>query len=89
VQRLQIRLIGGLRDYELHRWPLHRFGDRLCITEVILLAPGIGPHVPRRHQPSVVAKRLKSTTEMMPPTQASKPIRQDGILANRGLDLVT
>jgi hypothetical protein len=31
-------LIGGLRGHELHRRPLHRFGDRLRITKVILLA---------------------------------------------------
>jgi hypothetical protein len=82
-------LIGGLRDYELHRWPLHRFGDRLCITEVILLAPGIGPHVPRRHQPSVVAKRLKSTTEMMPPDAGLQADQTGWHIGKPGLDLVT
>ena len=49
MQRLQVELIGGLRRDELHRWPLHRFGDRLRITEVVLLSLRVGPYVPRRH----------------------------------------
>src|SRR5262245_48924834 len=34
-------------------------------AEVVLLALGIGTHVPRRHQPRIVAQRLKLATEMM------------------------
>ena len=34
VQCLQIKLIGGLRRHELHRRPLHGFGDCLRITAV-------------------------------------------------------
>jgi hypothetical protein len=67
MQRLQVQLIGGLGRDELHRRPLHRFGDCLRITEVILLALGIGSHVLRRHQTSVVTKRPEPTTEMMRP----------------------
>jgi hypothetical protein len=38
VQRLQIELLGGLRGYELHRWPLDCPGDRFRIPEVVLLS---------------------------------------------------
>jgi hypothetical protein len=41
---------------------LHRFGDRLGIAIIVLFTLGIGPHVFRRHQPGVVAKRLKFAT---------------------------
>ena len=51
MQRLQVELIGGLGDHELHRRSLYRLGNRLSVTEVVLLAFGIGSHVPRRHQP--------------------------------------
>ncbi len=57
VQCLQVELIGGLRRHELHRRTLHRLGDRLRIAEVVLLSLRIGPHVLRRHQPGIVAKR--------------------------------
>jgi hypothetical protein len=33
VHCLQVELIGGLGGDELHRWPLHRLGDRLGIAE--------------------------------------------------------
>src|SRR6266496_4992067 len=65
VQRLQVELIGGLRRYELHRWPLHRLGDRLRVAEVVLLALRVGAHVLRRHQPGVVTKTLELATKMM------------------------
>ena len=65
VQRLQVKLIGGLGCHELHRWPLHRLGNRLRVTEVVLLSLRVGPHVLRRHQPGIVAKRLKLPTKMM------------------------
>jgi hypothetical protein len=65
VQRLQIELIGGLRRHELHRWPLHRFGNRLRVAEVVLLSLRVWPHVLRRHQPGIVTKHLKPATEMM------------------------
>jgi hypothetical protein len=38
VQGLQVELIGGFRGDELHRRPLHRLGDGLGITEVVLLS---------------------------------------------------
>jgi hypothetical protein len=65
VQRLQVKLIGGLRCNELHRWPLHRLGDRLCITEVVLLPLRIRADILRRHQSGIVTKRFQPTTEMM------------------------
>ena len=65
MERLQVELIGRLRRHELHRRPLHRFGDRLRIAEVVLLSLRIGTHVLRRHQPGVVAKPLQLPTEMM------------------------
>jgi hypothetical protein len=36
MQCLQVELVCGLRGHELHRRPLHRLGDRLGITEVVL-----------------------------------------------------
>ena len=37
MQGLQVKLIRGLRRYELHRWALHCLGNRLSIAEVVLL----------------------------------------------------
>jgi hypothetical protein len=34
VERLQVELLGGLGRHELHRWALHRLGDRLGVAEV-------------------------------------------------------
>ncbi len=65
MQRLQVELLCGLRRYKLHRWALYRLGDRLRITEVVLLSLRVGPHVFRRHQSGVVTKCLKPATEMM------------------------
>jgi hypothetical protein len=38
TQHLQVELIGGLCCHEIHRRPLHRFGNRLRIAEVVLLS---------------------------------------------------
>jgi len=38
VERLQVELIGSLRRHELHRRPLHSFGNGLSVAEVVLLA---------------------------------------------------
>ena len=65
VQCLQIKLIRGLRRHKLHRWTLHRLGDRLRIAKVILLSLGIGTNILRRHQPGIVAKAIKLAAEMM------------------------
>ena len=65
VQGLQVELLCRLRRHELHRWPLHRLGNRFRVAEVVLLSLRIGPHVLRRHQPGIVTKRLKLATEMM------------------------
>src|SRR5207342_3493124 len=65
MQRLQVELIGGLGDHELHRRSLYCLGNRLSVTEVVLLAFGIGSHVPRRHQPRIVPQRVELATEMM------------------------
>jgi hypothetical protein len=37
----------------------------LGVTEVVLLSFRIGPNVPRRHQPRIVAKLLEPAAEMM------------------------
>ena len=65
VHCLQVELIRGLGRHELHGRPLHRLGDGLGITEVILLSLGIGANILRRHQPGIVAQRPKFATEMM------------------------
>ena len=65
MQSLQVELIGSLRGDKLHLRPLHGFGNRLRVTEVVLLAFGIGAHVPRRHQPRIVPQRVKLAAEMM------------------------
>ena len=73
MQCLQVELIGSLRRHELHRWRLHRLGDRLRVAEVVLLAFRIGPHVLRRHQPSIVPKCFKLATQMMRPNASLHP----------------
>jgi hypothetical protein len=55
---LWVELIGGVRGHELHRRTLYCLGNRLSVTEVVLLAFGIGAHVPRRRQPRIMPKRL-------------------------------
>ena len=65
MQRLQIELLGGLGRDELHGRTLHRFRDRLGIAIVVLFTFAIRTHVFRRHQPGVMAKRMKVATEMM------------------------
>ena len=62
MQRLQVKLLGGLGGDALHRRPLDRLGGRLRIAEIILLS-----------------LRLRWCA----PTQASMPIKQGGMLANR------
>jgi hypothetical protein len=61
MESLEVELIGGLRRHELHRRPLHGFGNRLRVAD------GIGAHVPRRYQPRIVSQCLKPATEMMCP----------------------
>ena len=62
MQRLQVELVGGLRGHKLHRWTLHRLGDRLRVAEVILLPLGIWPYVLRRHQSGIVAESFEFPT---------------------------
>jgi Sel1 repeat len=64
---LQIKLVGRLGRDKFHRRALHCFGDRFRIAIVFLVTFAIRPHVFRRHQLGVVAKRLKFATEMMRP----------------------
>src|SRR6266704_1546333 len=73
MQRLQIELIGSLRRHKLHRWPLHRLGDRLRVAEIVLLSLRIGANVLRRHQPGIVTKALELATEMMCPDASLHP----------------
>ena len=65
VQCLQVEPISGLGRHELHRWPLHRLGNRLRVAKIVLLSLRVGPHILGRHQPGIVTKRLQLTTEMM------------------------
>ena len=67
MQSLQVELIGRLRRYELHCRALHRFGDRFCIVEVVLLPLRIGPHILCRHQSGIVPKGGELAGEMMRP----------------------
>src|SRR6516165_6663388 len=83
MQGLQIELVGGLGGDELHRRTLHRLRDRFRIAVVILFAFGIRAHVFRRHQPSIVAKRLKLATEMMRADASLHANRQGCKLASR------
>jgi hypothetical protein len=62
MQRLQVELVGGLRRHKLHRWTLHRLGNRLRVAEIILLPLGIWPHVLRRHQSGIVAESFEFPT---------------------------
>src|SRR6266702_1902953 len=72
-QRLSVELIGGLGRHELHRWPLHRLGDRLRVAEVVLLSLRIRANVLRWHQPGIVTKTLELATEMMCPDASLHP----------------
>jgi hypothetical protein len=45
---------------ELHCWPLRRFGNGFRVSKVVLLALGIRSHIPGRHQPGIVAKRVSA-----------------------------
>src|ERR1700756_5190129 len=65
MERLQVELVGGLGRNEFHGRTLHRFSDRFGVAIVVLFTFGVRAHVFRRHQPGVVAKRLKLATEMM------------------------
>ena len=58
-------MIGCLDCHELHRRPLHCLGDCLCITEVVLLALGVGTDVLRWHQPRIVTETLQASSKMM------------------------
>jgi hypothetical protein len=67
VERLQIKLLGGLCRDELHRRALHCLGDGLRIAEIVLLPPRVGPHIFGWHQPSVVFQHLQPAAEVMRP----------------------
>src|SRR6516165_3200365 len=65
MQRLKVELVSALGGDELHGRALHRFRDRLGIAIVVLFTFAIRAHIFRRHQPGVMAKRLKVAAEMM------------------------
>src|SRR5262245_19850386 len=67
VERLQIKLLGGLCRDELHSRALNCLGDCLGVPEVILLSLGIRAHVLRRHEASVGSEHLQLSAEMMRP----------------------
>lgn len=65
MQGLQVELSDSLGRDELHRRTLYGFGDRLCVTEVVLLSLRIGSYVLRRHQPGIMAKCRQLPAQMM------------------------
>src|SRR5882762_5870595 len=73
VQPLQVELVGGLGRDELHRRALHRLRNGLRVAEVVLLSLRIGPNVPRRHQPGIVAEPLEPAAKMMRPHAGLHP----------------
>jgi hypothetical protein len=42
---LRVELIGSLYLHDIQRWTPHRFGNRVRITQVILLSLLVGSHV--------------------------------------------
>ena len=62
---LEIELLDRLRRHEAHPRTLHRFGNRLGVCKMVLLPPEIRLHVLRRHQPCVMAERLKLSAQMV------------------------
>ena len=67
--------LGTLDRHEPHGRPLHRLADRLGVGGVVLLAPDVGLHVGRRHQPHLVPKR-EFARPIVGVAQASIPTRQ-------------
>jgi len=55
-------LLDSFRCNELHRGTLYRLGDRLGIAEVVLLPPGIGANIFRRHQTGIMSERFELPT---------------------------
>ena len=66
-----------------------RFGDRLGITEVILLSLGIGANILRQHQPGIVAQCPKFATEMMRTDAGFHPNQARWHVGKACLDLAT
>ncbi len=64
---LEIELLDRLRRHEAHPRTLYRFGNRLGVSEVVLLPPEIRFHLLGRHQPGVVAECLKLSAQMVRP----------------------
>ena len=67
VQGLQIELSDSLGCHKLHRRALYGLGNRLCVTEVVLLPLRIGRCVFSRHQPGIMAKCRQLPAQMMGP----------------------
>jgi len=65
VHGLEIELLDRLRRHEAHLRTLHRFGNHLGVSEVVLLPSEIRLHVLGRHQPGVMAERLKLLAQMV------------------------
>ncbi len=75
---LQVAPVGGFRRDELHRCALHSLGDRLCITEVVLLSFRVGPHILRRHQPVIRRATTNSGRERNPAQSAATILGRHG-----------
>ena len=82
VLRLQVELLDGLGGDELHRWPLHRLGDRLSVEKVVLLGLRIGAACFAAIA-GIVTNAFSRRLRWCAPKQASMPTRHGGRLANR------
>ena len=67
MQPLKIKLIDCFDGDKLHGGTQYRLGNRFRVAEVILLSLRIRPDILGRHQPRIVAERLKLPTQVMRP----------------------
>ena len=89
VHRLKVQLIDGLGRDELHGRALHRFGNGLRVTEVVLLSLRIGTIILRWHQPGVVVKAIELAAEMMRADAGFHADQAWRHVGKAGLDLAT
>src|SRR5215510_15749445 len=65
VQRLQVKLIGGLGGDEFHRRALHSLGNRFRVAEIVLLPFAIRADIFCRHQSGIVTVGLQLAAQVM------------------------
>jgi hypothetical protein len=83
MRRLQVELVNGPGWHKPHGRPLHGFGNRLGIAEVIHLALAEGEHELGGDQLHVMPEGQQLTAEMMGTYTGFRPIKQGGMLARR------